>query len=183
MFKTKITLKIPPEVLNALSRESLERNVVEDATRAVARLVRDNFRRLDRERTVHGSHFYEEKGVNATRSEIRGNRGVVVVDSYEMAHKLYGGKVRPVRTKFLAIPAAEPFFNRAPRQFGKGENSPLRFRKTRKGGLLYDVRNPAQVAYWLVREVKHRPRPETLPKKSAITKTAKQAASDYLSTI
>ena len=183
MFNIKIKLKIPARVLSALSPDMLAHNAVADATQAVARLVRDNFRRLDKERTVHGSHFYEEKGVNSTRSEVRGNRGVIIIDSYEMAHKYYGGKVRPVRTKFLAIPAAEPFFVRTPRQFGRGKDSPLRFRKTRKGGLLYDVRNPSQVAYWLVREVVHKARKETLPAKKEIERVAKRAVADYLKTI
>lgn len=180
MFEMKIRVKLPESVIRALSPDALSEKIVERSTKAVGRLVRDNFRKLDRERTVHGSHFYESKGVNATDTIIRGNRGVVSVNSYEMAHKLLGGVVKPKRVKFLAIPAADPYFGSTPREFGKGKYSRLKFRKTRKGGLLYEAKNPDRVAYWLVKQVKHRPRPETLPTKKAIIDACRQAAVNYL---
>ena len=183
MFEMKIRVKIPARVMRALSPAALSEGIVEDSTLAVKDLVVANFYKLDRERTVHGSHFYETKGVDATEATIRGNRGVVSVNSYEMAHKLLGGVVKPKRVKFLAIPAADPYFGSSPREFGKGKYSRLKFRKTRKGGLLYEAKNPDRVAYWLVKQVKHRPRPETLPTKNAIIDACRQAATDYFESI
>ena len=180
MFNIKIKLKIDPQTMAKLQPESLERNVTKVATEACKELVMENFTKLDKERTVHGSHFYEEKGVNSTRAVVRGNRGVIIVDSYEMAHKYFGGEVTPKRRKFLAIPNDGEYFRRPPRSIEHGK---LAFRKTRKGGLLYEVKNPHRVAYWLVKKVVHRARKETLPSRAELLKTAKQAAADYLSTI
>lgn len=181
MFSFRMSVKLSEETLRKISPENLSKNVLTVATVESEELVKRNFTKLDKERNVHGSHFYGKEGVDMTRSVVRGDRGVVVVDSYKMAHKYYGGKVKPVRTKFLAIPAADEYFRRPPRSFGEGK---LAFRKTRKGGgLLYEVKNPGKVAYWLVRSVVHKPRPETLPKPQDIAKTAHDAAADYLKTI
>lgn len=180
MFNFKIKLKIDPQAMAKLQPESLEHEVVDSATKACEELVKDNFRKLERERNVHGSNFYGQKGVKATRSVVRRNRGVIIVDSYEMAHKYFGGEVTPKRRKFLAIPNEGEYFRRTPGDIGHGK---LAFRKTRKGGLLYEVKNPHRVAYWLVKKVVHRARKETLPSRAELLKTAKQAAADYLSTI
>lgn len=180
MFNIKIKLKIDPQVLAKLQPENLEREATTRGTIAIEDLVKKNFTKLDKERTVHGSHFYELRGRRATRSLIRGNRGIIVVDSHEMAHKYFGGEVKPVRTKYLAIPNEGEYFRRPPRSIGHGK---LAFRKTRKGGLLYEVKNPNRVAYWLVREVRHKAHPETLPKKNEMLVAAKQAISKYLKTI
>lgn len=181
MFDFKILLKLSAETLKKLSPGEIERNVLTVSTIESEELVKRNFTKLDRERNVHGSHFYGKEGVDMTRSKIGDGRGLVVVDSYKMAHKYYGGKVKPVRAKYLAIPAADEYFRRPPRSFGAGK---LAFKKTRKGGgLLYEVKNPGKVAYWLVRSVEHKARPETLPKPWEVAKTAHKAAADYVKTI
>ena len=180
MFSFKIKLKIDPQTMAKLQPESLEHEVTSAAVEACETLVKDNFRKLERERNVHGSHFYEKLGFNATRAVVRRNRGVIIVDSYEMAHKYFGGEVRPKRSKFLAIPNEDEYFRRPPRSIGHGK---LGYRKTRNGGLLYELKNPNRIAYWLVKKVVHRARKETLPSRAELMKTAKQAAADYLKTI
>lgn len=152
--------------------------VVKQSTVQTAELVRENFARLDKARNRHGSHFYEQEGAQATNYKATPTSGEVVVNSYKMAHKLYGGTVRPVRTRFLAIPAADRFYGKMPRAYG---DKVLVFQKTRKGGLLKD-RRTGEVAYWLVKEVTHKARPETLPSEALVRARVEKAIADVIFT-
>lgn len=92
-------------VENALARE----RVVDLAAGYAAREIKDNFLRLDAERSFYGHHFYNREGNRKTRTEKSndGKTARILIDSVQMLHKLQGGTVRPVNGKFLAIPVSD----------------------------------------------------------------------------
>ena len=79
----------------------------------------------------------------------------------------------------MAIPAIEARYGVSPSSLDKNE---LQFRRTRKGGLLGQIRadGTMQVHYWLVRKADTPRDPDALPKKEAVLDGAKKSISLYL---
>lgn len=109
-----------------------------------------------------------------------------------VALRYFGGTVRPVRTKFLAIPARAEAHNRSPRDFND-----LRFVKTRSGGMLVQAeqttfrvgprggrrdrrRVGGGVFYWLVRSVTIREDQGVLPTMNELAEAAIGAGEGYI---
>lgn len=162
----KIDDRVSQYLLTMVSRRLRKpRRMMSLVVGEVAKLVRDNFRRLDKERSRYGHHFYIREGEQKTRSEAAqdGLSGTVKIESYQMLHKLRGGTVRP-RKKFLAIPVSDwaKSQNRNPGDIAGldlyiGERAPYLAREGPKG-------QPLQGADWiLLRSVTHKPRREVLP--------------------
>ena len=89
-------------------------------------------------------------------------------------------RIRPKsEKKFLAIPAIEARYGVSPSSLDKNE---LQFRRTRKGGLLGQIRadGTMQVHYWLVRKATIPRDPDALPKKETVLADAKKEISKYL---
>lgn len=178
-MKIDISVALSKALRNAPNPASFARGALTAAVVGCAELVRENFAKLDMERNRHGSHFYEQKGVDATSYRIDGDTGAVVVNSHEMAHKLRGGIVVPVRVKYLAIPLADKYFVKPPRAYGVVKGSPLQFVRGRGGNAVLVDKRSGEAAYALVRRVNHKPHPETLPDESALSARADEAVKDF----
>lgn len=187
LFTVKMDARIGSWLLASLKRKTAKpRRLMSYALGEVAKLVRDNFRRLDSSRSKYGHKFYITEGEKKTTSKAEkdGLSGVVKIDSVQMAHKLRGGTVYP-KNKFLAIPVTEwaksqkqtpgDIFGIELYNFGK---RPFLAREGKDGQPMEG--GPDWI---LVRSVTHRPRPETLPSKQDIDAVVRHAArlyEDYL---
>lgn len=178
-FKAKLDKRIGDWLLRKLAGSwAKPRRWMSLATGEVAKLVKDNFRRLNTERMKHGHPFYKTEGAEKTTSEVSkdGASGTVKVNSVQMAHKLKGGVVKP-KKKFLAIPVSEwaKWRNQTPGDifgielFISRKGTPFLAREGKDGTPL---RGPDWI---LVRSVTHRSHPEVLPPKRDVDAVVRYA--------
>lgn len=156
--------------------------------RGFERTLRRHFRELDKRPNRRGwrkSHFWEKIAADTVFAGADDNRAVVSIGSDsgpKFAAKVFGARIRPKGgKKFLAIPAIEARYGVSPSSLDKNE---LQFRRTRKGGLLGQIRadGTMQVHYWLVRKADTPRDPDALPKKEAVLDAAKKTISLYIKT-
>lgn len=154
--------------------------------RGFERTLRRHFRELDKRPNRRGwrkSHFWEKIAADTVFAGADDNRAVVSIGSDsgpKFAAKVFGARIRPKGgKKFLAIPAIEARYGVSPSSLDKSE---LQFRRTRRGGLLGQIRadGTMQVHYWLVRKADTPRDPDALPKKEAVLADAKKEISKYL---
>lgn len=154
--------------------------------KAFEKTLRTHFRSLDRRPNKRGwkkSHFWQKIASDTVFAGADDNRAVVSIGSDsgpKFAAKVFGARIRPKSgKKFLAIPAIEARYGVNPSSLDKSE---LQFRRTRKGGLLGQIRadGTMQVHYWLVRKADTPRDPDALPKKEAVLDGAKKSISLYL---
>lgn len=187
LFKTEIDTRIGAWLLRTLkSKCAKPRRLMSLVVGEVAKLARDNFRRLDASRSKYGHKFYITEGEKKTTSEAAkdGLSGTVKVSSYMMLHKLKGGVVKP-RKKFLAIPVSEwaKAQNKTPGDiygidlFISRKGAPFLAREGKDG-------TPLRGADWiLLRSVTHKPHPEVFPDKrdvNAVVRHATRLYEDYI---
>lgn len=183
VFKVELDSRIGAWLLKTLKNKwAKPRKFLSLASGVVAKLVRDNFRRLNAERMQHGHDFYKTEGAQKTHSKVDkgGDSATVWVDSYQMHHKLKGGTVKP-RRKFLAIPVSEwaKWRKQTPGDiygidlFVSRKGAPFLAREGKDG-------RPLRGADWiLVRSVTHKPHPEVIPPKRDIDTVVRYAARLY----
>ena len=156
--------------------------------KAFEKTLRTHFRSLDRRPNKRGwrkSHFWEKIAADTVFAGADDNRAVVSIGSDsgpKFAAKVFGARIRPKSgKKFLAIPAIEARYGVSPSSLDKNE---LQFRRTRKGGLLGQIRadGTMQVHYWLVRKTDTPRDPQALPKKETVLSAAKKTISLYIKT-
>lgn len=156
--------------------------------RGFERTLRRHFRELDKRPNRRGwrkSHFWEKIAADTVFAGADDNRAVVSIGSDsgpKFAAKVFGARIRPKGgKKFLAIPAIEARYGVSPSSLDKNE---LQFRRTRKGGLLGQIRadGTMQVHYWLVRKADVPRDPQALPKKETVLSAAKKTISLYIKT-
>lgn len=156
--------------------------------RGFERTLRRHFRELDKRPNRRGwrkSHFWEKIAADTVFAGADDNRAVVSIGSDsgpKFAAKVFGARIRPKGgKKFLAIPAIEARYGVSPSSLDKSE---LQFRRTRRGGLLGQIRadGTMQVHYWLVRKADTPRDPDALPKKEAVLDAAKKTISLYIKT-
>ena len=154
--------------------------------RGFERTLRRHFRELDKRPNRRGwrkSHFWEKIAADTVFAGADDNRAVVSIGSDsgpKFAAKVFGARIRPKGgKKFLAIPAIEARYGVSPSSLDKNE---LQFRRTRRGGLLGQIRadGTMQVHYWLVRKADTPRDPDALPKKETVLADAKKEISKYL---
>ena len=156
--------------------------------RGFERTLRRHFRELDKRPNRRGwrkSHFWEKIAADTVFAGADDNRAVVSIGSDsgpKFAAKVFGARIVPKSgKKFLAIPAIEARYGVSPSSLDKNE---LQFRRTRKGGLLGQIRadGTMQVHYWLVRKADVPRDPQALPKKETVLSAAKKTISLYIKT-
>lgn len=189
-IKTTVNHDIAKWLLNHLKNSWIKpKRVVKLAVGEVAKLVKDNFKRLNAERSKHGHNFYKTEGVDKTTTSVSddGATGIVKISSVQMAHKLKGGTVKP-RRKFLAIPVSEwaKWQKKTPGDiygidlFNFGKGAPFLARTGKDGQPLHH-----RADWILVRSVTHRPHPEVIPPRrdiDAVVRTATRLYEDYVET-
>ena len=154
--------------------------------RGFERTLRRHFRELDKRPNRRGwkkSHFWQKIAADTAFIGADEQKATVAVQNAsgrKFAAKVFGAGIRPKSgKKFLAIPAIEARYGVSPSSLDKNE---LQFRRTRKGGLLGQIRadGTMQVHYWLVRKADTPRDPDALPKKEAVLDGAKKSISLYL---
>lgn len=160
------------------SRAGSETYVRAAATGEVSAAVEENFRRLNASRNRHGSNFYLHEGVRKTQPYP--DKGMVVVASRLIEHKLKGGIIRPRNAQSLAIPVSALARGKTPRG---GQIPGLRLIASRRSGkaMLGTVGADGRIEaihYVLVKSVAQRARPETLPSKTAFARALQTVCED-----
>ena len=173
--------------------------------RGATTFVQDHLRALDRSRANElggrRSHFYAH-AARGTTHQVEGNTITITVHQLGIRQRYYGGVIRPVNAKRLAIPADKSAYGRSPREFND-----LKLGAFRKGGRLifalvvattYAVRSKrgadgttrttrgprskrsGLVMFWLRDQVTQIGDPSVLPAREDIATAAVRAGDDYV---
>lgn len=186
-FTVKAAKGAQVEQIEALQKRLSDAKGLNTAVgKAFEKTLRTHFRSLDRRPNRRGwrkSHFWEKIAADTVFAGANESKAVVAIGNSsgsKFAAKVFGARIRPKSgKKFLAIPAIEARYGVSPSSLDKNE---LQFRRTRKGGLLGQIRadGTMQVHYWLVRKADTPRDPDALPKKEAVLDGAKKSISLYL---
>ena len=186
-FTVKAAKGAQVEQIEALQKRLSDAKGLNTAVgKAFEKTLRTHFRSLDRRPNKRGwkkSHFWQKIASDTVFAGADESKAVVAIGNSsgsKLAAKIFGARIRPKSgKKFLAIPAIEARYGVSPSSLDKNE---LQFRRTRKGGLLGQIRadGTMQVHYWLVRKADTPRDPDALPKKEAVLDGAKKSISLYL---
>jgi hypothetical protein len=145
--------------------------------RRVAELFKERFFNLDKERPNQlggkRTHFYAD-AAKAVSSEGNAKEAIVTVAQQGIRQRIEGGTIRPIKGKYLAIPARTEAYGKGPREFKN-----LRFVKTERGAMLVEaapkdggaVKGKVKgglAMYWLVPSVTQKGDPTVLPRRDEI---------------
>jgi len=171
-FTVKAANGVSVKQIEALQKKlSSAKGVNTAVVKAFEKTLRTNFRFLDRRLNKRGwkkSHFWQKIASDTVFMGADESKGVVAISNSsgsKFATKVFGAGIRPKSgKKFWAIPAIEARYGVSPSSLDKSE---LQFRRTRKGGLLGQIRSnkTMQVHYWLLRKADTLRDPDTLLKK------------------
>ena len=188
-FTVKAAKGAQVEQIEALQKKLFNAKGLNTAVgKAFEKTLRTHFRSLDRRPNKRGwkkSHFWQKIASDTVFAGADESKAVVAIGNSsgsKLAAKVFGARIRPKSgKKFLAIPAIEARYGVSPSSLDKSE---LQFRRTRKGGLLGQIRadGTMQVHYWLVRKADTPRDPDALPKKEAVLDAAKKTISLYIKT-
>lgn len=186
-FTVKAAKGAQVEQIEALQKRLSDAKGLNTAVgKAFEKTLRTHFRSLDRRPNKRGwkkSHFWQKIASDTVFAGADESKAVVAIGNSsgsKFAAKVFGARIRPKGgKKFLAIPAIEARYGVSPSSLDKNE---LQFRRTRKGGLLGQIRadGTMQVHYLLVRKADTPRDPDALPKKEAVLDGAKKSISLYL---
>ena len=188
-FTVKAAKGAQVEQIEALQKKLFNAKGLNTAVgKAFEKTLRTHFRSLDRRPNKRGwkkSHFWQKIASDTVFAGADESKAVVAIGNSsgsKFAAKVFGARIRPKSgKKFLAIPAIEARYGVSPSSLDKNE---LQFRRTRKGGLLGQIRadGTMQVHYWLVRKADVPRDPQALPKKETVLSAAKKTISLYIKT-
>lgn len=188
-FTVKAAKGAQVEQIEALQKKLFNAKGLNTAVgKAFEKTLRTHFRSLDRRPNKRGwkkSHFWQKIASDTVFAGADESKAVVAIGNSsgsKLAAKVFGARIRPKSgKKFLAIPAIEARYGVSPSSLDKNE---LQFRRTRKGGLLGQIRadGTMQVHYWLVRKADVPRDPQALPKKETVLSAAKKTISLYIKT-
>lgn len=175
----------PAEIIENLNEAvRIDAEFLDVAGRGAANHLRRHFRGLVNRRNKLGASSTGFWGAAAQAVSHRVDGNVVTVSTNHRGVGLHyrGGVVKPVRRKYLSVPAH-------PNAHGK---SPLEFRDLRLAtflsgrsgrpvlALIRPVEKDFDVYYWLVKSTKHRPDPSVLPQPDAMRSAAIRAGRVHL---
>ena len=188
-FTVKAAKGAQVEQIEALQKRLSDAKGLNTAVgKAFEKTLRTHFRSLDRRPNKRGwkkSHFWQKIASDTVFAGANESKAVVAIGNSsgsKFAAKVFGARIVPKSgKKFLAIPAIEARYGVSPSSLDKNE---LQFRRTRKGGLLGQIRadGTMQVHYWLVRKADVPRDPQALPKKETVLSAAKKTISLYIKT-
>lgn len=188
-FTVKAAKGAQVEQIEALQKKLSDAKGLNTAVgKAFEKTLRTHFRFLDRRPNKRGwkkSHFWQKIASDTVFAGADESKAVVTIGNSsgsKFAAKVFGARIVPkAGKKFLAIPAIEARYGVSPSSLDKNE---LQFRRTRKGGLLGQIRadGTMQVHYWLVRKTDTPRDPQALPKKETVLSAAKKTISLYIKT-
>jgi len=184
--------------LRNLARGLTDRRVRMIVGRAAVGEVKAHFRELDRSRSnsLGGkrTHFYAKAGRSTHQRNLAD--GVAVVISHTgIAQRYFGGTIRPVNAKRLAIPARAEAHGKRPREFSNlevvyfrsgamalQERSATSLRKTKKG-FKKGKSVGGGIMFWLVKQVTHKADPSVLPTERRLADNAERVLVSYIEAV
>lgn len=195
MIATRVIDSATPS-LQALLRQVRGPAGLKVAARGLSNVARDHFDDLDRTRTNRlggrRTHFWRAVRRSVQAPAVRGSVGVVGINHVGIRQRIDGGVIRPVKGKYLTIPARARAYGRTAREFDATfeivdgrpalvENLVSRVRVSKKTGkVLGTTTEGGDVLFWLVRKVTQKPDPNALPSDAALADGAVQALRDYI---
>lgn len=167
-----------------LSREqsvSLMNNIGNELCEA----FKENFRRLDAEKSKYHHNFYTREGVDKTTYEVfgYGSGGQIIVSSYQMAHKLLGGVVSAKNARALTIPVSEKA--KASSRGARDTVPDAKIGISKRGGaFLFTQRGKGknkkiEVHYLLRKSVVHKPHSYVIPPDTVLQSALDKATKDF----
>lgn len=171
-------------LLNSLRSQKFDDGVRQVAGKAAANTVQKHLRGLDRTRANNlggkRSHFYSLAAL-ATSFTIDEKGAIVTVAHLGLAQRYYGGTIRPINAKALAIPARAEAYGRRPRDADNPQDLFLRPGKSgRTAALVRRVNKKLEVWYWLVKSVTQTADPTVLPDERTLADSATAATDKYI---
>ena len=152
------------------------------AGRAASNTIKGHLRGLDASRPNRlggrRGHFYS-KAANSTHFKVTANGARVSVTHTGFALRYYGGVVRPVRAKALAIPARKELYGYWPREVDADMFVLWRPGKN-IGALVTKLGGSLRVLYWLVHKATIRPDKSLLPHPDVIGSAVNRAVTSFL---
>lgn len=201
MIATRVIDSATPS-LQALLRQVRGPAGLKVAARGLSNVARDHFDDLDRTRPNRlggrRTHFWRAVRRSVQAPAVRGSAGVVGINHVGIRQRIEGGVIRPVRRKFLTIPARSEAYGRTAREFSNlhfeiTDQGPalveslvtrIRLGRAGKNGQRGAVKSLGEsggaVMFWLVRKVTQKPDPNALPSDAALADGAVQALRDYI---
>lgn len=187
MIRTSVTIdNTATPYLDKVLREMEQKQPVHQAmAEGATALVQRHFAGLgtsNRNRLGGRSGFWQRM-LGGTKALATQSFGYVLMPR-PVALRYFGGTVRPVNKKLLAIPARTEAYNRSPRDFVD-----LRFVKTKRGGMLVQKdqsevgtkkETGGTVLYWLVKSVTVRGDTGVLPTMEALGQAAVTSGEDFI---
>lgn len=167
------------------------------AARAGVNLTRAHLFKLDGERGNKSggsrSHFYAA-AARSVHSSIESRGVAIIISKTGIAQRLFGGKIKPVKGRFLAIPnrTTPEAYGRRPREFDNlevlyGKNGPFALAEraathlqAAAKGSAKGRRVPRKIFFWLVDEVEQDPDPSVLPSDDELTSGVLTAVYDSM---
>jgi hypothetical protein len=171
------------------------------AARGVANVLRDHFDERDRtdSNKLGGkrTHFWRAVRRSVQTPIVRGSTGVVGINHVGIGQKVRGGTIKPVRAKFLTIPADPRAYGKRAGEFNnlsfgivdgrpalvESEQTDFKLGRRRKDGsrkiTVLGTRGGG-VIYWLVKKVHQNADPRALPSDRDLGAGAARALGDWL---
>ncbi len=157
--------------------------------RAEERLFKDHIGKLPPNKLGKSTGFWADS-VRSTVATATDNGCVISINKLGFRQRYYGGEIKPVNGKYLAIPARSEFYGARPREFTN-----LRFLLFKSGTAALVIneggaekitglnssrsaggqKSAGTVAFWLVKSVNQTGNPNIIPSDAAITQTALDA--------
>jgi len=151
------------------------------AGRAGVNIIKGHLRGLDRQRSnkLGGkrSHFYSAAAA-ATSYHVVSGGAVVSIAHQGFAQRYYGGTIRPVNAKALAIPARPESYGRLPSDFS--DLFVMRWKGGSRAALVRTEGGALRIYFWLVKSVTQRGDPTVLPSEEEITSAVYDAIGSFL---
>lgn len=157
------------------------KDVNDVAGRAAANKMRDHLNEVDSRRpnALGGSrsHFWAQAAESITHKATR-SRAEINVTHQGFALQYYGGTVKPVKAKALAIPARAEAYGFSPREPEIPELDIFFFKGKKAFAGLKDGEN--RVWFWLTKETEHEGDDSLLPTHDELAEAAREGIEDYL---
>ena len=150
--------------------------IKEVAGREGVNLTKHHLRRLDKTRANRlggkRSGFYAE-AADSTFFSILSNGAEVHISKLGMRQRYYGGTIRPVNAKHLAIPARKEAYGRSPEEL-----KDLKPAFGRKG--IIGLQRKGLIYFWLVKSVTQKPDHSVVPENDTIANAVQRRLDRYL---
>jgi hypothetical protein len=171
--------------------------------RAIANVLKEHFIRLAGDSAHHRTAaslgakrtgFYSEAARGVQQPQLVANGVAVPINQVGLAQRLFGGIIRPVKAKFLTIPARSQAYGKRASEFdnlraiffpkGKSESGATGALIAREATVSTGKRKGqsigGEVYFWLVKTAKQKADPTVLPTDSELGTAALNAARSFV---